>query len=194
MLNDIQLPSEFTLESVNKTLAMIIASIWKTQVCIGEVEKGLEAKPNLPDVISAFVRNVPNPDNGMLYLDIYSVHGILKSISEGVNVKLNTLADNFKQQECMYEKLIIKLGQTTRLLQQKNEKIEKKLGNYLNYTQGHFAQELANGKTKRVFENWKKQSEKNKRIRGLLTKTLKKINRFAVAKSFSQWKSKVTPI
>ena len=153
---DIKLPTELTLENINKTFMSMFEYISKSQqsqiLTSNEMKKEIEKKPSLIDVMSTFAQNIPKTDNNILYLDIYSVHGILRSLTDNINVHLQTLADNFKKQEVFYEKLILKVNQSTRLLQKKNEKTEKKLENYLNFTQNYFSQDFFHTRLRTIFQ------------------------------------------
>ena len=192
---EFKLPTELTLECINEAFKGIITMFMQSQESQSSsltlLKKEIEEKPSLLDLVSTIAQRSPKAEVSVPYVDIYSVHGILKSITESMNCNLRTLSDNFTKQECMYEKLILKLGQTTRLLNKKNENIEKKLGSYLNYSQGYFTQNFAQNKINKIFQSWKKFSEQTKRTKFLLNKHLRKINKFSLAVHLSKWKNAV---
>ena len=150
------LPKELTLESINlafRTLAEFVVKGKEKQDNENfEMRKEVN-KNSFSEVVKTISENALTKQSNMMYLDIYNVHGILRSINDSIIVKLQEVEDNIKKQETCTENLLTKVSQMFRLLQKKYEKLEEKLEGLKKYTKNHFVQTFEKNKKKQVFDS-----------------------------------------
>ena len=65
-------------------------------------------KNSFSEVVKTISENAVTKQSNMMYLDIYNVHGILRSINDSITVKLQEVEDNIKKQETCTENLLSK--------------------------------------------------------------------------------------
>lgn len=191
------LPKELTLESINlafRSLAEFVVKGKEKQDNENfEMRKEVN-KNSFSEVVKTISENAVTKQSNMMYLDIYNVHGILRSINDSIIVKLQEVEDNIKKQETCTENLLTKVSQMFRLLQKKYEKLEEKLEGLKKYTKNHFVQTFKKNKKKQVFDAWKKYLSNKIRAKELLKVSLKRISKYPLSYSLSVWKQKVTLI
>jgi hypothetical protein len=190
-ISDLQLPTDLNLDDINKTFQFIKEYLIKNQENQND-HHFLLKKQITEDVEHAITSlDTSSLNNKMIYVDIYSVHGILTNISNKINTKLQQLTDNLQSQELVSEKLISKVNQSVKLLQTKNKTIEKQLKDYLNYSKTHFQKSLQKSKTKKIFSHWKTTTKNSSKAKKILKNHLKKQSNRLIQSSFSNWKQKV---
>ena len=105
------LPKELTLESINlafRTLAEFVVKGKEKQDNENfEMRKEVN-KNSFSEVVKTISENAVTKQSNMMYLDIYNVHGILRSINDSIIVKLQEVEDNIKKQETCTENLLSK--------------------------------------------------------------------------------------
>ena len=159
---------------------------------ISELKTEVDAKISIQDAIKTFSENFPKPQEKTMYVDVYCFDGIIKAICEKITTNLNTLSENLKTHEEVTNKLFRKVNQIQGLIQKKNLSIETKLNNCINYAQGYFKKSFIQQRKKTVLELWRQQIEKQKKVRALLKKVLKKVSKNTASSRFAKWKLRVT--
>jgi hypothetical protein len=194
-VNQLQLPSELSLVSINQAFSAICNRIdcleTGQKASFSSLSQEINSKTSLVEVVSSFAQSIPYSKSNMLYVDIYSFDGIIKAITEKITVKLQELADNLKQQEIMNEKMVLKVGQGIRLLQKRYDSLELKYCNLQLYTKNIFLQNFAKKKIKTFFTAWRTEIAKRQKSKRILLKSFKKIDKFQVSQCFNRWKTKV---
>lgn len=195
MSAEIQLPTELTLESVNKTFKQIIESFKcdksQQESHISELKTELSEKITFHDVVRTFSENFPKTQEKMMYVDIYTFDGIIKAISQKITTNLNTLSDNIFKHEEVSNKLFKQINKIQDLLKKKNISLEEKLENCFNYAQGYFKKSFVQQRKKSILELWKQHTENQKKTRAQLKKVLKNVSKNTASFRFSKWKLRV---
>lgn len=186
-MSGFNLPNEFTLESVSACFALVFTQIANLSKKNEELESVANSKITLQEVISAFVEK-PKKE---LAVDLFAVDGLLKGITKKVLAELQGLEDHLNSLVSTSEKLFLQIGQATRAMKKKTDEISEKFENFVSYTKGQFLKQMLEKKKKFVFEGWKKETKKQKKLANMLKKSLIQIHRFKLKTGFVRWKALV---
>lgn len=186
-MSTFNLPTELTLDSVSACFSSLYTLIQTQNKKTEELEALTKTKISLQEVLGSFVEN-PKKDPAV---NFFVVDGILKGISKKVLTELQGLENSINSLVSINEKLFIQVGQATRSMKKKNDEICEKFERFVEFTKNQYLKSKLERKKKFIFECWKKESKKNKKLTSMLRKSLIQIHKFKLKTGFVRWKALV---
>ena len=189
-MSTFNLPTELTLDSISACFSSLYTLIQTQNKKTEEIENLAKTKISLQEVLSSFAEN---PKRN-LAVDLFAVDGLLQAISKKVLTELQGLEHRVNSLVLINEKLFIQVGQATRSMKKRTDEISKRFERFLEYTKNQFIKSKLEKKKRFIFDCLKKDTEKNKKLTGMLRKSLIQIHKFKLKTGFVRWKALVSCI
>lgn len=166
--------------------SLILNSQVQQREFFNRIQAEINERPTLQQTISALAETPPAIQNPMMYVDIYSCHGIISGLTNKIMTKLDELSQNTTKYEQLVDGLIAKVDIAVKTMYEKCDKTHQIAQKSIIFARRNFLNQNNIKKKSLIFQEMLKNTKNLKTGKNIIKSRIKKIESIMLRNSLDK--------